>query len=216
MSRLAEDMAAVETRIPKQTLENWKDELSDWMHPSAFRERINHNCHSIPRRVFFRQAGLTFLRDAWIAGRVADALPSDFVRLAPTERPDFEIKIGGQVQQFEATEADMEERRRGDEPDSLEPEEDPVEDWRARFEAIPSALSRVVTKKLAKDYPAGVDLVIYINLGCYGAYTACSGTSPAKNKFKRVFAMWEGILYKFWDDGRFRFEKWQYSNPDDF
>jgi hypothetical protein len=26
----------------------------------------------------------------------------------------------------------------------------------------------------------------------------------------------EGILYKFWDDGRFRFEKWQYSNPDDF
>jgi hypothetical protein len=84
MSRLAEAMAAVETRIQSRPSKNWKDELSDWMHPSAFRERTNHICYSIPRKVFFRQAGLTFLRDAWIGGRVADALPSDFVRLAPT------------------------------------------------------------------------------------------------------------------------------------
>ena len=47
----------------------------------------------------------------------------------------------------------MDGRRRGDEIEvpSLEP--DPVENWRRRFEAIPAALNRVVTKKMAKDYP---------------------------------------------------------------
>jgi len=59
MSRLAEAMAAVETRIQSRPSKNWKDELSDWMHPSAFRERTNHICYSIPRKVFFRLAGLS-------------------------------------------------------------------------------------------------------------------------------------------------------------
>ena len=100
--------------------------------------------------------------------------------------------------------------------------QDPVENWRKRFEAIPMALDQVVTKKLNKDYPPDVRLVIYVNLGCYGAYLneglpiLRSGTFPAKDKFKVVFVMWEGKLYKFWEDGQSVSGEWQYTRMEDF
>lgn len=186
-----------------------------------FRARIDQLAHAIPRNTFFRQGGLTFLRDAWIASRVACALPSDMVRLVVSQRPDFEIRIEGQMQQFEATEADIENRRRGDEPDDPCLQMDPVENWRRRFEAIPAALDRVVAKKLKKDYPPEVNIAIYVNLGCYGAYVKeglpvlRDHTAAAREKFKGVYVLWEGSLYKFWEDGNPCFEKWQYVRPDD-
>ncbi len=170
VSEIAASTRADGTRIQKDVLVDWQTELSQWTISDAFRTRIDNLAHDIPRNTFFRQAGLTFLRDAWIASRVASALSSDKVRLLASERPDFEVQIGGHILQFEATEADIEGRRRGDEPDDPHPRMDPVENWRKRFEAIPSALDRVVAKKIEKDYEPGVSLVIYLNLGCYGAY----------------------------------------------
>lgn len=209
-------------RIPKQTIESWRAELTDWTSPGAFRNRVDEIVRPLPRRIFFGQAGLAFLRDAWIAGRFADALSSNMVRLFPGERPDFEIQAAGRIQQFEVTEADMDGRRRGDEPDSDELEFDPVENWRNRFEAIPAALDRVVRKKLLKGYSPDVGLVIYVNLGCYGAYVSeglpilRDKTRVAKEKFKVIFVMWEGILYKFWEDGIHTFETWQSAKEQDF
>jgi hypothetical protein len=209
-------------RIPKNALVAWTTELSEWTSTDVFRARIDRIAQSVPRSTFFSQGGLTFLRDAWIASRVACALPSDRVRLVASQRPDFEIRIDGQIQQFEATEADIDGRRRGDEPDDPYLQPDPVENWRRRFEAIPAALDRVVAKKLKKDYPPEVNLAIYVNLGCYGAYVKeglpilRDHTALARNKFKRVFALWEGSLYKFWEDGRCQFDEWQYARPEDF
>ena len=143
-------------RIPNESLAAWKTELSSWMRPSAFRDRIDEIANLTPRRTFFHQAGLTFLCDAWIASRVADAMPSDVVRLVSSERPDFEIRSNGQIQQFEATEADMDGRRRGVEPERSHLQPDPVENWRRRFEAIPAALHRVIAKKLSAP-PSAAD-----------------------------------------------------------
>jgi hypothetical protein len=211
-------------RIPKETLDGWKGELSEWWPTEAFRLRIEEISApgQIPRQIYFRQPGLAFLRDAWIASRVASALSSDQVRLVPAERPDFEVKSDDRILQFEATEADMDGRRRSDEPDDADWRPDPVEEWRKRFEAIPAALDRVVTKKIGKDYPLGTALVIYVNLGCYGAYVEegvpilQAGTEPAKDKFKAVFALWEGTLYKFWEDGQPASERWSYAHSEDF
>jgi hypothetical protein len=209
-------------RIPKQTLIAWETELREWMPSIVFRDRIDELLLSIPQRTFFRQPGLTFLRDGWIASRVADALSSDSVRLVRDERPDFEIRSKGKIEQFEATEADMDDRRRGDEPDDPCLQPDPVENWRKRFEAIPAALDRVIAKKIHKGYQPDVNLVIYVNLGSYGTYVSeglpilRDGTSPAKDKFKRVFALWEGSLYRFWEDGMHSFEKWQTARLHDF
>jgi hypothetical protein len=110
-------------RIPRETLEAWRAELSQWLQPDVFRSRVDELIAPLFRRgLFFRQAGLMFLRDAWIASRVSMALSSDSVRLVSAERPDFEIAHEGQIRQFEATEADMDGRRRGDEPEQLEPQ----------------------------------------------------------------------------------------------
>lgn len=210
------------TRIPKDTLKSWETELSGWTQPSAFRARIDQITQTIPKRTFFGQGGLAFLRDAWIASRLVSALPSDMVRLVASDRPDFEIQTCERIEQFEATEADMDGRRRGDEPDDQFPQPDPVENWRQRFEAIPAALDRVVTKKLGKDYSSEINLAIYVNLGCYGAYVKeglpilRDHTAPAKTNFKRIFVLWEGCLYKFWEDGESKFERWPYTRPEDF
>ncbi|BBO09240.1 hypothetical protein TM102_07100 [Bradyrhizobium sp. TM102] len=125
------------------------------------------------------------------------------------------------VQQFEATEADRDGRRRGDERDGPELKPDPVEQWRERFEAIPAALDRVVTKKIRKHYPPGVGLVIYVNLGCYGAHLdeglpiLQNGTAPAKDKFSVILVMWEGAVYKLWEDGRPVLRKWPYTRMEE-
>ena len=215
-------MTALQTRIPKPTLDHWKEQLSAWTAPDLFRERSNSICQSIPRKTFFKQAGLSFVRDAWIAARVADALSAESVRLVPEYRPDFEIQLVGRTCQFEATEADMDGRRRGDEPDRSRLQMDPVENWRKRFDAIPAALDRVIMKKIQKEYSPDVRLAIYVNLGCYGAYIdegvpiLRDRTERAKSKFKSVFVMWEGTLYKFWDNGCAAHETWQYNRPSDF
>lgn len=209
-------------RVPRQTLDFWRDELSEWMPAPAFRNRVENIVRAMPRHIFFGQGGLAFLRDAWVAGRVATALTSDLVRLIPDRRPDFEIQTGQRVEQFEATEADMDGRRRGDELDIPRLEPDPVENWRRRFEAIPAALDRVIRKKVAKPYSPHVNLVIYVNLGCYGAYVSeglpilRAGTALAKEKFKSVFALWEGTLYRFWADGNATFDRWPCARTDDF
>jgi hypothetical protein len=116
----------------------------------------------------------------------------------------------------------MDGRRRGDETEGLTIQPDPVENWRKRFEAIPAALDRVVGKKVRKDYEPSDSLVIYVNLGCYGAYVdeglpiLRDGTSLAKDSFRRVFVLWEGVLYRFWQNGRLSFDRWQYSETGDF
>ena len=222
MTSKPQEMLAPLERIPNETLEAWRVELSEWAQPDVFRSRVDELIVPLFRnRLFFRRRGLTFLREAWIAGRVATALSGDTVRLVLAKRPDFEIEYEGQIQQFEATEADMDGRRRGDEPEQLGPQPDPVENWRKKFEAIPAALDRVVAKKVGKEYPPSVGLVVYLNLGCYGAYVdeglpiLRQGTATAKDKFKLVFVMWEGILYKFWENGEGVFENWQLTRADE-
>jgi len=195
-------------RIPKRALGTWRAELSDWTQPLAFGRHADEIVHSVHRDIFFNQAGLTFLRDAWIASRVAYALSPESVRLVPDARPDFEIRSTGEIQQFEATKADDDERRRDAESERPDLEPDPVENWRKRFEAIPTALNRVITKKLTKDYQSDVSLVIYLNLGCYGAYVSqgvpilCEGASLAKNNSNAFSSFGRAISTSFGKTGK--------------
>jgi len=65
-------------------------------------------------------------------------------------------------------------------------------------------------------------LAIYVNLGCYGAYleegmsVLRDHTAPARMKFNRVYVLWEGRLYKFWEQGENRYERWRYDCLSDF
>jgi hypothetical protein len=112
---------------------------------------------------FFRQGGVEFLRDAWVAAEFGRHRQSSSVRLV-SERdrwPDFETRGGGTIERVECAEADIPGRRRGDEYRRAEKraadggrivEDDPIEDWVARADQVPAALSAVVAAKSAKLY----------------------------------------------------------------
>lgn len=208
-------------RLSKQKIRELQEELTMWTAPIAFRERVDEIVLSLRREVFFGQAGLAFLRDAWIASRVASALLPEKVRLVCEERPDFEFCSGGMIEQFEATEADRAGRRRGDEPTIERWWWDTVEHCRDRFEAIPAALERVVSKKVAKGYQSGVSLAIYLNLNCYGAYVneglpiIANATAPASQQFKNIFVIWERSLYRLWQSGERAVAQWDTARPNE-
>jgi hypothetical protein len=209
-------------KLDSATIRRWRTKLTRWADPAAFDEFVE----AIRRapgfdEVVFTQAGLDFFRDAWLAAKIAQRLSADRVRLCPADRPDFELDFAGEIRSYEATEADMPDRRRGDEPIDRDAQEDPVEDWRKRFDAIGPSVGAVVAKKLQKTYDPEVRLLIYVNLGCYGAYLTegaqvlRAATEPAKHRFKEVFAYWEGNLYLFWQNGGPAFRLWK-ADADDF
>ena len=211
------------TRIAQQQLASWRGELRQWTDRASFRTRMERIKASVPAQTFFHQGGLQFLRDAWIGSKVADARASCEVRLCPEERPDFETRTEGVIRQYESTEADIPGRRRGQEDwTTTRIEADPIDDWRKRFEAIEPAVSNVVRKKLAKKYDPKVSLVIYVNLGCYGAYvregisTLVAATRPARDAFHEILVLWEDTLYSFWKDGKPNSEQWGDISKDDF
>jgi hypothetical protein len=209
-------VSKVYTKIGKETLASWREEFLTLSDPEEFRARVDKIIAPLSGETFFNQAGLQFLRDAWIASRVSTALSADKVRLLPTERPDFEVVSHSTPRHFEATEADFPGRRRGDEYRTERPESepDPVSQWRRRFEAVPVAVGSVISKKLAKPYASDVSLVIKVNLGCYGAYMDEGAVilqrecRAAKDAFFEVFAIWEGVLFSFWKQGRKNSQRW--------
>jgi hypothetical protein len=214
-------------KIERATLEAWRNELSTWADSSTFRSRIDQIMQSPELGgAMFRQAGLTFLRDAWVAARVATLVSAGRVRLCAGERPDFELQFDNETRQFEVTEADMPGRKRGDEcwhdPVVKESavsgpvvEYEPEESSATHFEAISESLKSVIAKKLDKKYDRDACLMIYLNFESYGAYREAGMsmlrdcTEPAKDFFDEVMVYWEGTLFRFWKNGRFRFAKWE-------
>src|SRR5579871_2601983 len=92
--------------------------LSEWRTPgdaAAYVAAVNDAMGSAD---FFRQAGVEFLRDAWLAAEFGRHRQSSSVRLVPEREqwPDFETRAGEVIdERVECAEADLPGRRRGDE-----------------------------------------------------------------------------------------------------
>jgi hypothetical protein len=204
--------------VPTERLRAWQRELQQPSDRSTFRSRVEEIHAQIRGKTFFNQPGVQFLRDAWIASRVATGLSAGQVRLWPGNQPDFEVVVGAKALLFEATEADKPGRKRGDEYLQSEEEArpDPVSEWRQRFEMIPKALEKAISKKVKKHtlYPPGTNLIVLINLGCYrvslseGVPLLYQHTSAAKRVFRGVYALWEGYLFHCWGGGERKSAFW--------
>jgi hypothetical protein len=164
---------------------------------------------------FFRQGGVEFLRDAWIAAEFGRHRQSASVRLVPEREqwPDFEAQGGGVIERIECAEADIPGRRRGEEyreakkrkasggPDV---EDDRVEDWIARADQAPAALSAVVATKIGKHYAGRASLLINLNISEFGIRQAeieaamRPAIAPALPYFDRVWILWKTRLYGPW------------------
>ena len=197
-------------RLTRKEIDELKRRLARWQTPGEMSRLVDETRRRIESAVFFTQAGLDFLRDGWIAVEFGRARNAEQVRLVENEWPDFELRVGGTVEPFEAVEGDNPDRRRGDEyrNQTGEPEPDPFEDWVARAEAAPDWLDTVCRKKADKHYAAGANLVIYLNLIEYGARQTevvnsfPTATQAAKDKFDAVWVLWKSQAYLVWKKGK--------------
>lgn len=187
-------------------------DLKQWQSPEAMAERFAA-ISAIPGEYFFVHAGHEFIRDAYIAAEFAKARGASRVRLSD-DPPDFEIEVDGVVEKFEATEADIPGRKRGDEyrAELENPQHTELvaqEVINAGIAAVPVALRAAAELKAAKAfqdsrYDPSWGLVILQNCATYGFGKAeleagfDAATLPAKTAFRQVWVLWGREAYRTW------------------
>ena len=190
--------------------------LSDWRTPADMAAYVSAANDAMGSADFFRQGGVGFLRDAWLGAEFGRHRQSASVRLVPEREqwPDFEARGGdGVVERVECAEADVPGRRRGDEYRKAEKqntdgdpivEDDPIDNWIARADQVPTALSAVIATKIEKRYAGSASLLVYLNIGEFGIRqteieTAMTpAIAPALPHFPRVWILWKARLYGPW------------------
>ncbi|KCZ93514.1 hypothetical protein [Hyphomonas johnsonii] len=182
--------------------------LQLWMTPDEMEARFDV-LSAVSGEYFFIQGGLQFIRDSHIAATFGKARRANRVRLCGGERPDFEIEVGNVTQLYEATEADLPGRRRGDEykaslgkPNTLIHVENA--EINANIAAVPGALRARALGKAGGGYDPSWGLVIFLNVATYGfdagEIEACFevATKPASSSFSEVWVLWGSEVYRPW------------------
>jgi hypothetical protein len=151
------------------------DDLAMWRCPADFCQAVvglHKRCRS---RDLFNDPKMQFLRDAWVLAEFVECMPVDQVRLADrSERwPDGYVRVGNETKKIEITSANLPGRRLGNEYKfSGKPELDPVDNWMERAGAIPGALEKAISAKVAKRYGSAMWLIVYLNINEYGIQQA--------------------------------------------
>jgi hypothetical protein len=203
------------TQLTKAELTQHRTWLSGWCTPADMAAYVAAVNDAMGSSAFFRQGGVEFLRDAWLAAEFGRHRHAKCVRLVPERErwPDFEAQTGGGIERVECAEADVPDRRRGDEYREAERrisagllavEDDPVENWIARADQVPAALSAAVARKVEKRYAGKASLLLYLNIGEFGIRQAeieaamQQAIAPALPYFQRVWILWKARLYGPW------------------
>lgn len=200
-------VVADEPAIP----ESWH---TDWHEPDRFFSEVEAMLEPYDSEVIFSDPKFQTHFDAFIAGKLAvirNTHEPTRVRLVKGEAPDFELNIQGEVEPFEATEADRADRRRGDEyrevakrrkqglPKELEMFS-PSEEMEHAREAIP----RVIENKAKKRYRPPPHLVVMVNLTTFGDIIPVPEladlTSPFQGFFASIWIVWGHRAIRTWPD----------------
>ena len=193
-------------RLEKHEIAELKARLAEWQTPAAMHDLVDATMDGLGSENLFNQGGLAFLRDAWTTAGFGKMRKAEKVRLVAGNWPDFELEIGGQVEAFEAVEADKPGRQRGLEyrKGIGEVEDDSVEDWIAEAEQAPVWLEAASQKKADKKYGARAKLLIYLNLNEWGIrhseVVSCfpHATRAVKGLFEEVWVLWKDRAYRVW------------------
>jgi hypothetical protein len=157
--------------LPDAVLEAERAKLETWCTPDIFRKKVDALAGHFTLEERFNSPRLAFLHDAILLSEFANKLGGvTSVRLATkferfpdgvieTTQDDKSLKV-----QIEVTEADHEDRRRGDEyKDGRKANERPTDDSEG-VNVISKELERVIQKKADKRYRPKPTLVVWLNL----------------------------------------------------
>lgn len=150
----------------------------------------------------FTQPGIEFVREAWVSGKFGIARQASAIRLVEGEWPDLELKVDGKIEAFELVEADLPQRRRGQEykqraAQGGDAQHYPIEEWQAAAAQAPSAVRTAANKKAGKKYDGKAGLLIYLNINEFGIrqaeIEAClpAAVAPAAPQFESIWVLWK-------------------------
>ena len=191
-------------RLTRQDRKAWNRRFQEIQTPGELAGLVEQLFEQVGTE-FFTQAGLAFVREAWVAAQHGLILGADCARLSTATDYDCEVITAGMLQKYEITEADQIGRRRGDEY-SLGKEEgirrDPFEEVRKRASQSSRMLQSAINKKLSKKYPADVGLIVYLNLMEYGWFEELVEKAISE-QIKMAMSTFE-IVDVHWQDRVFR------------
>ncbi len=191
----------------------WKMGLEQRQTPAEMKRRW-HAFHDDIGEEMLVQAGVEFMRDAYVAYRFAEFQGADEVWLVAAQRPDFGVLLQGQTLLYEATEADWPHRQR-----SREYKEKIIPERRAGTEKVEYApdlfamtaddasdlLHRAAVDKCDGRYDANCGLVILLQPGSMDTKEVedvmPAATSVAREAFREVWVHWSDRFYLLWRDG---------------
>jgi hypothetical protein len=196
--------------LTKEEIRRFRERLLKWQSLDEF-NAVLEEWHEISGGFSIIQPGSDTYRDGWIAAHFAKAVAGDRLRLVGADRPDFEMEIRSRVSEFEATEADIPGRRRGQEY---------WQDWEmqhrgestVRDHNAPGILRREVGNMLRGaaenksqiGYGTDCNLVIYLNPGDFDWYheeilsSFIPSTERAGRVFRSVCILWKEVAYCAW------------------
>lgn len=194
-------------KLERNDIKRHRKWLSNYQTPLEMAAYVEDIMKSMGSADFFSQGGLAFLRDAWLAAEFGKIRNIPQVRLVDEyqEWPDFEAINNGIVESFECVEADIPNRRRGDEyrEKGLDNniDEDPIENWIARANEVPSALDKAIITKISKKYSGSVSLLVYLNIQEYGIMkgdierSIYLSMNDCGSLFQRIYILWKNKIY---------------------
>ena len=200
------------TVIGNEVCESW---YTQWHEPDEFISKVC-TAHSIVGNLEIWRPKNRPLLDAWIAGEFT-AIRNTFerckVRLIRDDFPDFEVQLEHGEERFEATEADKNGRRRGDEFREAEEKrrsgQSPARDAeydQLRTYAI-SAITRAIARKVNKCYSEKVNLIVYVNIFQFfceplSVEMIRTITEPGREHFTSIWLLWNTKAIRAWPQYR--------------
>jgi hypothetical protein len=193
----------VTSPLSPEDIRKARADLAVWRAPLDFRAAVVALLKRSRSREFFNNPGHQFLRDAFVLAEFVEREPVDRVRLAAQSEqwPDGYVRIGNETKNVEITSADVPGRRIGDEYKfPTEAKLDPVDNWVQRAAAIPGALEKAISAKVAKRYGSPALLIVYLNINEWGIREAETERAIIEIKqrhsasFDGLFVLWKGKL----------------------
>jgi hypothetical protein len=160
--------AAATPSVSDQELQIEREKLEIWCAPQEFHDKVDALAAKFSLEERFNSPRLSFLHDAILVAEFALKLDgAKSVRLATKleQFPDgFVTAKDNKTLKVEVTEADHEDRRRGDEYKDGGKAKDRPSDDSEGVNVISKELERIIQKKARKRYNPKPTLVAYLNL----------------------------------------------------
>jgi hypothetical protein len=191
-------------KLTNQARRDIRRSLSDPRTPAALKGFCGKLWGEIGSVAFFNQGGLSFLREAIVAADFGAARGASLVRLVPEAEqcPDYELIFSDRTEHFEQVEADKKGHIKGKDYkyQAQLPKHTVLNVNLPNHEEVIEIVSRAACKK-AKPYPAGTQLLIYLNLFRFPSDDDLLASFPdavseARPFFSAIWMTWQGVPHQ--------------------